>query len=283
MFFNQVIKQARNRNFNQRSLNLLFSNKSEILKPIISSNDFIANINTNKNPVIQRKGLGSAMYLVGRINLKSNRLPGTSVRYFSSSSNDNQEENFNIDHSNFDNLNDGSSFSNAVNDVITNSTVTDIATSIPATGIEALDLYASSQLIMYCIEQIHQVSHLPYWNSIVLGTLALRIFLFPLQVKSMKNTARMAFLKPDLDKLQSLYMKDPNFQHDPAKRLEYQKLMQELFSKHKVNPIRSFIVQLIPLPIFISIFWGLRDFQNFFPAYKEGGDFWFTDLSIPDP
>jgi len=58
-----------------------------------------------------------------------------------------------------------------------------------------------------------------------------------------------------------------------------------LFMKEKeVNPIKSLWVPLAMAPVFISFFFGLRKMANLpVESMKEGGLFWFTDLTLADP
>jgi len=57
------------------------------------------------------------------------------------------------------------------------------------------------------------------------------------------------------------------------------------FMKEKeVNPIKSLWVPLAMAPVFISFFFGLRKMANLpVESMKEGGLFWFTDLTLADP
>jgi YidC/Oxa1 family membrane protein insertase len=70
---------------------------------------------------------------------------------------------------------------------------------------------------------------------------------------------------------------------DMRVKMRYQKEMQSLFVKYKVNPFRSLMMPFVQLPIFISFFFGLKEMGTYFPALATGGAYWFTDLSAADP
>lgn len=59
--------------------------------------------------------------------------------------------------------------------------------------------YAPSDLVMQGVELIHQTSGLPYWATIVAITFTARSLLLPLALTAMRNSARMANCKPELD------------------------------------------------------------------------------------
>lgn len=58
-----------------------------------------------------------------------------------------------------------------------------------------------------------------------------------------------------------------------------------LFMKEKdISPFKSLLVPVAMAPVFISFFFGLRKMANLpVESMKEGGLFWFTDLTLADP
>jgi YidC/Oxa1 family membrane protein insertase len=60
--------------------------------------------------------------------------------------------------------------------------------------------------------------------------------------------------------------------------------VRNLWKTHDVNPFRSMLVPLMQLPIFLSMFYGLRRLAELpFPQFLEGGFAWVTDLTMADP
>jgi YidC/Oxa1 family membrane protein insertase len=57
----------------------------------------------------------------------------------------------------------------------------------------------------------------------------------------------------------------------------------KLYQERKVNPFGSCFPLLVQLPIFIAMFYVIKDFQDTHPSFTEGGILWFQDLSMHDP
>ena len=91
----------------------------------------------------------------------------------------------------------------------------------------------------------------------------------------------MAHAKPKITALQAEFTNHPNMS-DPALQQEFQRKMSQLLKREKVNPVRSIIFPLIQIPMFISVFFGLRQIGEHLPGIATGGTLWFTDLSATD-
>lgn len=106
--------------------------------------------------------------------------------------------------------------------------------------------------------------------------------ILPIAIRTVANAARMAALRPDMQKIQDAMNVDP-FINDHRVKQRYAEEMKALFAHHKVNPLRAFAMPFVQLPLFISFFFGLQEMQIFFPAYEYGGAFWFQNLVAADP
>jgi YidC/Oxa1 family membrane protein insertase len=137
-------------------------------------------------------------------------------------------------------------------------------------------------IVIMTLNEIQTVLGIPYWEAIVLFTVALRLCLLPVAIKGVVNANRMAFLRPDMERLQEA-MKASQALGDMKVQQRYQMEMKGLFEKHKVNPLRALVLPFLQMPIFVSVFMALRQVQDYFPAYCSGGALWFTDLSMSDP
>jgi YidC/Oxa1 family membrane protein insertase len=135
--------------------------------------------------------------------------------------------------------------------------------------------------IMNLIENLHIFADMPYWESLIIISIGVRFLLLPIAIKTAQNTARLAALRPDLQRLQDAFNNNPN-SADLRVKTQYQMDMKALFLKHKVNPIMSFLMPLFQLPIFIAFFTALRDIGTYYPGVATGGAYWFTDLTAPD-
>ena len=92
----------------------------------------------------------------------------------------------------------------------------------------------------------------------------------------------MQELRPELDKIRNKYKDN---------RQKQQEEQMKLFQERKVNPLGGCLPILLQMPIIIGIFYAVRQFggdplQNKppeYPSFRDGGLFWFQDLSVYDP
>lgn len=85
---------------------------------------------------------------------------------------------------------------------------------------------------------------------IVIITVLMKLALYPLTKKSIVAQKSMSELQPKMEELKTKYKDDQ------------QQLAQEtmkLYREHKVNPVGSCLPLLIQLPIFLALYWVLRN------------------------
>jgi YidC/Oxa1 family membrane protein insertase len=124
----------------------------------------------------------------------------------------------------------------------------------------------------------------PWWLSITLLTIVLRTLLFPLTVKQVKNMRAMQDLRPEMDKIRAQF---------PNNRQRQQEEIMKLYQDRKVNPLGGCLPILVQMPVFIGIFYVIREFGGYrigdqtvpprFESFHEGGILWFQNLSAADP
>ena len=153
---------------------------------------------------------------------------------------------------------------------------------------EAIDItplgYYPSDLALRYVDFLSSTFDLPFCAGIIGGTFLLRAAMFPLSIITMKHTARMQKAKPELEVLQERIKTDPSVKTDRRKMDAYQRQMGALLAKHQVKPYLIFMFPLAQLPVFMSMFFGLRRAAESFPVETAtGGMLWFPDLSVADP
>lgn len=143
-----------------------------------------------------------------------------------------------------------------------------------------------TEILGGALRYFHYSLGLEWWLGIVLLTIVVRTLLFPLTIKQVRSMRRMQGLKPELDKIRSKYSANKQKQRE-----EQTKLYQE----RGINPLGGCLPLLVQLPIFIGIFYVIREFGGFEggfgsgsveasePSFHRGGILWFTDLSQSDP
>ncbi len=165
--------------------------------------------------------------------------------------------------------------------------VTDIVSTFAANGeptFESLGLggYTPVGLVQTALEYLHISLDIPWWGVIMCGTIAVRTLLFPMVILAQRNAAKMGNNMPQMQVLQ-LKMSEAR---STGNHFESARLAQEMhtFMKEKdLSPFRSMLVPLAQAPVFISFFMGLRQMANApVESMRDGGLFWFTDLTMPD-
>src|SRR5215218_6213563 len=124
----------------------------------------------------------------------------------------------------------------------------------------------------------------PWWLSIALLTIVVRTILFPLTIKQVKNMRAMQDLRPEMEGIRAQYSNN---------RQKQQEEIMKLYQERKVNPLGGCLPILVQMPVFIGIFYVIRQFGGYTaggqtvpptePTFHEGGILWFQNLSASDP
>lgn len=133
------------------------------------------------------------------------------------------------------------------------------------------------------LEAIHVYSGLPWWGSIALATITVRLALLPLMVKIQRNNARLMNINPDVTRIMD-NLKSAQAQGDSLSVGKYTKELQTLFQKNECHPMKSMGLPLIQMPVMISFFMAIRGMAEVpVPGLHDQGLYWFTDLASKDP
>lgn len=105
--------------------------------------------------------------------------------------------------------------------------------------------------------------------AIILMIFLIKLLLYPLTYKMLKSQARMAALKPEIEKIKGKHKDDPQ-----AANMENMKLYRE----YGVSPLGGCMPMILQMPIWYALF-------RFFPAsidFRQEPFLWATDLSSYD-
>lgn len=137
-------------------------------------------------------------------------------------------------------------------------------------------------IVQNCMEYLHIGLDLPWWVSIMIGTICVRTIIFPLVILSQRNAAKMNNNLPQIQHLQ-LKLTDARQCGNAIDAARYSQEMVTFMKEKELNPFKNMLVPLAQAPLFISFFIGLRQMANApVESLKTGGLFWFTDLTVPD-
>ena len=114
------------------------------------------------------------------------------------------------------------------------------------------------------LEWLHNSVGLSWAWSIVALTILVRVVLLPLTVRQIHSMQSMQAHMPEMKALQQRY-KD-----DKQKRNEE---LMKFYKENRINPAASCLPILFQIPVFISLFFVLRDFEDeVFPEYQRLGE-----------
>ena len=113
----------------------------------------------------------------------------------------------------------------------------------------------------------------PWWLAIAMLTVVVRTFLFPLTIRQVKSMRKMQDLKPEMDRLRAEHKDDPQV---------LQQEMMKLYRERGANPLGGCLPILVQLPIFIVLFYTIKEFERL-DSFRNGGLLWFQDLTVFDP
>jgi len=107
--------------------------------------------------------------------------------------------------------------------------------------------------------------------SIIILTIMIKAFFFPLNNAQYKSMAKMKKVQPRMKALKEQYGSD---------RERYSKAMMELYKKEKINPMSGCLPILVQIPVFIALYWVLLESVEMRQAPFA---LWIQDLSARDP
>ena len=130
----------------------------------------------------------------------------------------------------------------------------------------------------------HGALGVEWWLSIAMLTVVVRTLLFPLTVKQVKNMRAMQDLRPEMERIRAQYRDN---------RQKQQEEIMKLYQERRVNPLGGCLPILVQMPIFIGMFYVIRQFGGYTiggrtvpptqPSFHDGGILWFQNLSVADP
>jgi YidC/Oxa1 family membrane protein insertase len=119
------------------------------------------------------------------------------------------------------------------------------------------------------LEWLHSAIGLPWAWAIVALTLIVRIVIVPLTVKQIRSMQHLQQHAPELKALQQKY------KHDRQRMNEE---VMKFYRENKINPAASCLPLLLQFPVFIALYYVLRDFErDVFPQYP-GSDLGWLDV-----
>ena len=162
-------------------------------------------------------------------------------------------------------------------------TAQDVAMKIGDLKAAGLCNWTPPGLIESMLEFVQVNSGLPWWMTIMATAFTLRTLISPLQINSLRSSAVLARIQPDLKGLMAKY-EDVKRVKDYEQMAIMQRQIQAVYHKNGISMFSAFKGAFLSAPITVSFFLALQDITALnLPSLKTGGMLWFTDLTVPDP
>jgi YidC/Oxa1 family membrane protein insertase len=111
--------------------------------------------------------------------------------------------------------------------------------------------------------------------SIVALTVIVRILLVPVAIRQIHSMQSLQIHAPEMKAIQQRY------KHDRQKQSEE---LMKFYKENKINPYASCLPIVFQIPIFISLFFVLRDFEDeIFPQFPASSLEWLGLVDITEP
>lgn len=124
--------------------------------------------------------------------------------------------------------------------------------------------------LFYVLDWLHSL--VGNWGgAIILLTVLVKLVLYPLSAASYRSMANMRRVAPQMKRLQERHADD---------RQKLSQEMMALYKKEKVNPLGGCIPMLLPMPIFLALYWVLFESVELRHAPFA---LWIHDLAAMDP
>ncbi len=131
-------------------------------------------------------------------------------------------------------------------------------------------LYFITKPMFWALDSIYKLVG-NFGVAILIVTIIIKIFFFPLANKSYASMAKMKTLQPKMQELRERY---------PDDKVKQQQELMELYKREKINPVAGCLPILIQVPVFFALYKVLFVTIEMRHAPFFG---WIKDLSAPDP
>jgi YidC/Oxa1 family membrane protein insertase len=121
----------------------------------------------------------------------------------------------------------------------------------------------------------HDTMGLTWAWSIVALTIAVRVLLVPVALRQIHSMQSLQMHAPEMKRIQQQYKNDRQRQSEE---------LMKFYRENKINPYAACLPIVFQIPIFISLFFVLRDFEDeVFPRFPSSSLDWLGLIDITEP
>jgi YidC/Oxa1 family membrane protein insertase len=122
---------------------------------------------------------------------------------------------------------------------------------------------------------LHETGGLTWAWSIVALTVIVRVLLVPVAIRQIHSMQSLQIHAPEMKRIQQQYKNDRQRQSEE---------LMKFYKENKINPYASCLPIVFQIPIFIALFFVLRDFEDeIFPKYPASTLEWLGLVDITEP
>ena len=130
-------------------------------------------------------------------------------------------------------------------------------------------------LLTNLLEWFHGTVGLTWAWSIVALVVLVRIVLVPVTVRQIHSMQNLQAHAPEMKEIQQRWKGDKQRQNEE---------LMKFYRENKINPAASCLPIVLQIPIFIALFYVLKDFEkDIFPNYPESSLEWLGLVDITEP
>ncbi len=121
---------------------------------------------------------------------------------------------------------------------------------------------------------LHETGGLPWAWSIVALTVIVRILLVPVALRQIHSMQSLQMHAPEMKAIQQRYKDNRQKQSEE---------LMKFYRENKINPYAACLPIVFQIPIFIALFFVLRDFEDeIFPRFPESSLEWLQLVNITE-
>jgi YidC/Oxa1 family membrane protein insertase len=124
------------------------------------------------------------------------------------------------------------------------------------------------------LKWLHQSGGLSWAWSIVALTVIVRMLLVPVAIRQIHSMQSLQIHAPEMKAIQQRYKSDRQKQSEE---------LMKFYKENKINPYASCLPIVFQIPIFISLFFVLKDFEKEIFAQSGGSLDWIGLVDITEP
>jgi YidC/Oxa1 family membrane protein insertase len=143
--------------------------------------------------------------------------------------------------------------------------------------------YGPTSVLQWILEHMHVYTGLPWWGTIALGAVIMRLAFFPMYLRSSDMVARTQALQSVLRPIQERSTEALK-SGDQQAALVYWQQMAAVRGRAGISLPAQFAPMLLQGAVGFFAFRLIRAMSNLpVPELKHGGFLWLSDLTVPDP